>query len=193
MNFSHWIWETIKNESQVLAFPISFGTSSKIMWLCRCLHVKVVKKFIVQWCTLFCVMHQCCKYKQDLLAYIWKKIKLTTHIKYFLNCIGFIDKTLIKIHKPWNKAHKTWFNEQYNHGWPLMPINLHQHWLFELISWCDGLVPFVYLLKLAQWVCLWRWYFKYLLGNPSYMTLLFLYFFMEHMKLKEYFWYIKMK
>jgi hypothetical protein len=38
---------------------------------------------------------------------------LEFEIENFLGCIKFIDKTLAKIHKPWNNvAHQTWFNNK---------------------------------------------------------------------------------
>ncbi len=42
-------------------------------------------------------------------------MSLGTHLQEFIDCVRFIDGTLIKIHKPWqNEAHCTWFNGQKN-------------------------------------------------------------------------------
>jgi len=45
------------------------------------------------------------------MATLEEKVTLDMHLRELRGCIGFIDGTLINIHKPCqNETHRTWFN-----------------------------------------------------------------------------------
>jgi hypothetical protein len=63
------------------------------------------------------------------------RVTLGAHLREILMCIGFIDGTLIEIHKPWqNEAHCTWFNGQKKIYTMNKMVILDHHGLFIYIK-----------------------------------------------------------
>ncbi len=65
---------------------------------------------------------------------IEEKTSLSNKLQDVQGCIGFINRTLIKIWKPWkNEAHKTWFNGR-NKIYSMNNVLIHHHSLFIYIE-----------------------------------------------------------
>jgi len=87
-----------------------------------------------------------------------ERVTLTRRIRNLLGCIRFIDITLVEIFKLWNNVmHWTWLNVRKKiysanktvNCWQPRYFHLHQHWIPQVIPWCNDVMAFQSLCQLA--------------------------------------------